>query len=404
MLSELLNEDYDSYVITPWAWNGTDGVAIGNMCLIPIAFVTLVTNVLVIATFVREKMMSALNVILIGISVSDTLTVLIPTIATLFMYFDGIFPVYIPFEYCRVWSYLTKYLPTITHNASVWLTFALACDRYVAIRHPFLVRRLCLPRTSVTIIVVVYICATLGHICRFIDTDYVPVKIISTSQIHNITRIVSYINYTNSNVTNTPLMADSIDLHSVCDSIEGIETCRAVYTPFFADFELYEFCYYWFVILFVKFIPCTGMIILDSLMIKSLRHAEHIRHIISTTALNHMQTQTPSQSRMKYYESKRMTVVVIIAIVIVIIVELPIGIILIFWTLAEIHDEQFITEKSLNLMSRVANFTVYFSYPLIFLLYCCISARFRAAFCRMCCCVRHKCPVFGTEIPTQSNV
>lgn len=368
----------------------------------PIAVVTLVMNILVIATFVREKMMSPLDVILIGISISDTLTVLIPTVATLFMYFDGVFPDYIAFDHCKLWGYLTKYLPTITHNASVWLTLVLAYDRYVAIRHPFLIRRLCLPRTSVCAIVIVYILATLGHICRFIDTKYVPVKIIPTP--HNSTSYLTYnrsdvtMNYTD--ITNKAVSISAVE--SMCNSAEGIKTCRAVYTPMFEDFKLYEFFYYWFVILFVKFIPCIAMTILDTLMLKSLRHAEHIRHIISTKNTDNV--NTPSHSRTKYYESRRMTIIVIIAIIIVIIVEIPIGVILIFWTLAELHNKHFITEETLNDLSRIANTTIYISYPVIFLLYCCISARFRAAFCRLCCCARNTCSRFASERSTPSDL
>ncbi|XP_045163792.2 sex peptide receptor-like [Mercenaria mercenaria] len=398
--TEILNEDFDSYVMTPWSWNKDDNGS-DKMYLLPIAFATVVMNVLVIITFVREKMTSALDVILIGISVSDTLTVLIPCAATMFMYFDGVFPDYISFDNCMLWGYLTKYLPTITHNASIWLTLVLAYDRYVAISRPFLIRRLCLPRTSVFVIVIVYIFATLGHICRFIDTKYVPVKIVSASYLDNITALQYNISDRSATVTDITNSTGLYEMESLCNNADGIETCRAVYTPIFENFKYYEFCYYWFVILFVKFIPCTCMIIFDTLMLKSLRHAEHIRHITSTK--NQYRVQS-SQSRVKYYESRRMTIIVIIAIIIVIIVELPIGIILIFWTLSEIHDQEFITERDLNMLSRLANIIVSVSYPIILLLYCCISARFRAAFARLCCCVRNKCSRFIADNGDPSDV
>ncbi|XP_060584595.1 sex peptide receptor-like [Ruditapes philippinarum] len=388
--TEILNEDFDSYVMTPWSWNKDDNVS-DKLYLLPVAFAAVVMNILVIITFVREKMTSALDVILIGISVSDTLTVLIPCAATMFMYFDGIFPDYVSYENCKMWGYLTKYFPTITHNASIWLTLVLAYDRCVAIRHPFLIRRLCLPRTSVFAIVIVYIFATLGHLCRFLDTEYVPVKIIPSTYFDNLTVWIHNVSEEMANATINTIASDGYELDEFCNYVEGIETCKAVYTPVFGNFKYYEFCYYWFVILFVKFIPCTFMIILDTLMLKALRHAEHIRQVISTKNTHHIQA---SQSRVRYYESRRMTIIVVIAIVIVIVVEIPVGVILIFWTLAEIHDKEFISERNLNYVARIANMIVSISYPIIFLLYCCISAHFRASFSRLCCCLRNRCSRF----------
>ena len=173
----------------------------------------------------------------------------------------------------------------------------------------------------------------------------------------------------------------------VCEASVGKQTCKAVYPDFFENFPMYEFYYYWFVIVFVKFVPCTVLIILDTLMLTSLRRAEKLRHAISNGHLN-ICTTTKSSSD-KYYESRRMTRIIIVVIVIVIIVELPIGVILILWTLAKVHGTHFLSESALNLLSRVANFTVYISYPIIFLLYCCISTRFRSAFCKWFCCKRY---------------
>ncbi|KAL4220830.1 hypothetical protein ACF0H5_019098 [Mactra antiquata] len=368
--------------MNPWSWNENAKIDAAKMSLIPIAVLTLITNILVIFIFVRKKMMSALNVILVGISISDTLTVLIPAIAVLFSYMDGVYPDYIPSESCRIWGYLTKYFPTITHNASVWLTVILAFDRYLVIRHPFLIRRICLPRTSLVVIVMIYLCAILCNICRFIDTEYVPVKIIPVSaayQYYNTTLDEYHSNFTSGSDDDRSTSHPHVNMHKLCKESEGIETCRAVYTPFFAKFEGYEFCYYWFVILFVKFLPCSAMIILDTLMIQGLRQAESFRHFLSLQCTNRFE----SHIRSKYYESRRMTKVVIVAVIIVIIVELPIGIILILWTLSEIHDYHIITERTLSRLSRAANGVVYISYPIIFLLYCSVSAQFRNAICNL---------------------
>jgi len=248
------------------------------------------------------------------------------------------------------------------------------------------VKQLCLPRRSVSVIIGVYVFATAAHLVRFLDTDYAPVKIVSSQ---NVARNFAMINKSLNSIPETDSLADAQAyvvkhaLKEICQMSVGIETCRAVYKPAFRNFKYYEFCYYWFMILFVKFIPCTTLIILDTLMLRSLRRAERLRQ--EMTALRISENASSRQRRKKYEESRRMTLLLVLAIVISVIVELPIAIILIFWTLATIHGQVFITEMALNDLSRTANTIVYISYPIMFLIYCCLSAKFRASFCRICC-------------------
>ena len=378
--SEILNEDYDSFVLNPWSWT-TNGSAteVTSWFLPVVAVITIALNVLFMVTFIREKMLSANYLVLMAMGISDSLTVLIPSCASVFMYFDGTFPDYIPFEYCQVWGYLTKYLPTITHNASVWLTLVLAAQRYLIISKPFYARRFCVQRTSVSAIILVYVLAILSNLCRFIDTEYVPVTIVSTEV--QPTRGYS-VGAEKSSVINDYGMTVAETARICNESSKHIETCRAVYTDTFEKFGIwYEFFYYWFVILFVKFIPCLCLIILDTLMLRSLRNSEVFRQSVSVLA--HDKTQGPRVGRR---ESKRMTIILVVVIIIVVIVELPIGVTLVLWTLNMIHAISTLTEETLSRMSKIANVVIYISYPIIFTLYCCMSVRFRRALLRRCCC------------------
>ncbi|XP_052819398.1 sex peptide receptor-like [Mya arenaria] len=384
LFTELLNEELDSFVLNPWSWVLDAENIAARLTIISIAIATLIMNILVIVTFIKEQMLTALNIILIGISVSDTITVCIPALTLTLLLLDGRMPDYIPFEYCSVYAYLTKYLPTISHNASVWLTVVLAYDRYIAVEKPFLLKQVCLPKRSISVVITIYLTAVLGHLCRFFDTDYAPVKIVSSTNAQSYFQLMntSYTSFPEEEISeaigNTTQYNITGALREICDMSKGIETCKAVYKPAFRDLKYYEFCYYWFVILFVKFIPCTLLIVIDTLMLKSLRKSEKLRYHMAnhTTAVLH----SLSSRRAKYQESKRMTIILVIAIIIVVIVELPIAVILMLWTLANIHGQQFMTEIALNNLSRIANTAVYISYPVIFMLYCCLSARFRAAF------------------------
>ena len=377
--SEILNEDYDSFVLNPWSWTRNGSVTEATSWFLPVvAIVTISLNVLFVVIFVREKMLSANYLVLMAIGISDSLTVLIPSCASVFMYFDGTFPDYIPYKYCRIWGYLTKYLPTITHNASVWLTLVLAAQRYLIISKPFYARRFCVQRTSVAAIIIVYLLAILSNLCRFIDTNYVPVTIVSTE----VQPTRGYdLDTENSSGINDYGMT-STDAAKICNESKHIETCRAVYTDTFEQFGIwYEFVYYWFVILCVKFIPCTCLIVLDTLMLRSLRNSEVFRQSVSVFA--HDKTQG---HRIGRRESRRMTIILVVVIIIVVIVELPVGITLVLWTLEMIHSTSTVTEDTLSQMSKIANVVIYISYPIIFVLYCCMCVRFRRALFRRCCC------------------
>ena len=377
--SEILNEDYDSFVLNPWSWtiNGS-AAGVTSLFLPVVAIITISLNVLFMVTFIRERMLSANDLVLMAIGISDSLTILIPSCASVYMYVDGTFPDYIPYEYCQVWGYLTKYLPTITHNASVWLTIVLAVQRYLIIAKPFYARRLCVQSTSVSVIILVYVLAILSNLCRFIDTVYVPVTIVSA-------KIQQKSEYTvdagNSSASSEYGMA-VVETARLCNESKLIETCRAVYTETFEKFGIwYEFVYYWFVILFVKFIPCTCLIVLDTLMLRSLRNAEVFRQSVSVFA--HDNTQGPRIGRR---ESKRMAIILVIVIIIVALVEIPIGVILVLWTLEMIHATTTLTEETLSQMAKIANVVIYISYPIIFTLYCCMCVKFRRALWARCCC------------------
>ena len=375
--SEILNEDFDSYVLNPWAWTKDGGTTVKALFLPVVATITIATNILFVSTFIREKMISATSVILIAIGVSDSLTVLIPSCAAVYMYVDGEFPDYIPYNYCRLWGYLTKYLPTITHNASVWLTLVLAIQRYLIISKPLHARRICVKRSSVSAIILIYVLAILSQLCRFLDTEYVPVKIVSAHLNLTTGQNVATENSSQSNFS----QISSFSGEEICNSTKALSTCRAIYTAPFESFGIwYEFYYYWFVILFVKFIPCICLIVLDTLMLKGLRNSETFRQSTVVYA-----GDNKLQSARKYRrESRRMTIILVIVIIIVIVVELPIGVILVLWTLEMIHATSTLEEETLSTMARIANSIIYTSYPVIFILYSCMCVKFRRALCRIC--------------------
>jgi hypothetical protein len=322
-----LDEEFDSFVLHPWAWVEVDLTVPFYVYLVPIlALMTLCSNTLMIFVFLREKMLSSINIIMMAIGISDTLHVFLPSPFLLGLYFSDVSP-FIPHHYCRLWDYLAKYIPEITHTASIWLTVILSLHRYVGVRYPFYIRRISTRRKSVICVVIVYCCSSLLHFCRFIDTTYVDFHVVRGNQ--------------------------------------DIFTCKAVHSDWIKGYEvLYECIYYWNCIVLIKVLPLAIVVTLDFLMARELLRADNKRQRF----LSDNQTTK---------ESRRVTWIVITVAAIFSLVEIPITIILILWTLSMVHDKMYVSEVQLGELSVIFNIIIYVSFPCILFLYCLMSKKFR---------------------------
>ena len=130
--------------------------------------VTLLTNICVCLVLVRPNMRSATNTLLVAMAVSDTLTGICP-LPAYFRFFsggDGAHLEWVPYQWCAAFYFLTDHLPTIFHTASVWLTVALAAQRYVYVCHAIDARRWCTIENSLRAVAVIYVVAVLYQLCR----------------------------------------------------------------------------------------------------------------------------------------------------------------------------------------------------------------------------------------------
>lgn len=337
---ELQDADFDSYVTNPWTWLDPDGGTPTYVFLLPpIALAVLITNVIVVSVFVREKLMSSANIIMVGIAFSDTLTVLLPTPLIIFIFWWKQCN-FIPFELCVAWEYLLKHMCTVTHTASVWLTLYLGIHRYMGICHPFTMLRKCTIKSTIQTILIIFFFSILFHLCRFVDTVYVP----ELSQ---------------NNVTNT---------------------CSARYADWLpTEYQnTYEIVYHWCHVIFISIIPCTTLAVLDTMMLRHIRRSD-----IERRSFVHGSQET---ERVKQtLESVRRTKTIVIILAIVCILELGLGVLLILWTLSMMNIIH-ISEDNLGTASGFMNFSIYISYPIIFLLYCQLSSRLRNGFRKTFCC------------------
>ncbi|XP_061163046.1 sex peptide receptor-like [Saccostrea echinata] len=322
-----LDEEFDSFVLHPWAWVEADLTIPFYVYVLPVlALLTLCSNTLMITVFVKEKMFSSINILMIAIGISDTLHVILPSPFLLALYFSDVSP-FIPNHYCRLWDYLAKYIPEITHTSSIWLTVLLSFHRYIGVCYPFYIRQISTRKRSVLCVIAVYCCSSVLHFCRFVDTTYV-------------------------------------DFHVVWGT-KDIFTCKAVHTDWLKGYEvLYECIYYWNCIVLIKVLPLSIVVTLDFLMARQLLRADNKRQRFLS------ENQTTKESR-------RVTWIVIAVAAIFSLVEIPVTIILILWTLSMVHDKMYVSEVKLGELSVIFNIIIYISFPCILFLYCLMSRKFR---------------------------
>lgn len=94
--------------------------------------VTIVANTLIVVVLSKRHMRTPTNVVLMSMALSDMFTLLFPAPWLFYMYTLGNhYKPLSPVESCYAWYAMNEVIPTMFHTASIWLTLALAVQRYV---------------------------------------------------------------------------------------------------------------------------------------------------------------------------------------------------------------------------------------------------------------------------------
>ena len=105
---------------------------------------TILSNTLVVIVLSRKHMISSTNIVLLGMAISDMLTLLCPAPWYLYMYTLGNHEkVLSPPTACYAFYWMNEVLPAFFHTASIWLTVLLAVQRYIYVCHPTSARTWC---------------------------------------------------------------------------------------------------------------------------------------------------------------------------------------------------------------------------------------------------------------------
>jgi len=265
--------------------NGYEGVI--NGFLMPfLAFITLIINSLVVVVLLRPHMRTPTNTLLVALAASDTLTSISPVPIWIRFYAGGTRPDedWVPFKWCFTYYLLTDYMPSMFHTASVWLTTAVAGQRYLRVCRPpnSLARRLvCSMAGARRISAIVFAVAVASHLFRLAEMTYHPIDLPSRRLSNENT--VTHDNSTIATIVTSPSKSVTDDVF-ILDDLLGDRTlvsgCRVELSRFVNDHEdAYFSTYFWTRVLFVHLIPCVLLIIFNLRLVKTMRDTARRRRL-----------------------------------------------------------------------------------------------------------------------------
>lgn len=103
-----------------------------GVCVPFFSVATIIANTLVVIVLTKRHMRTPINAVLMAIAISDMLTVAFPTPWLLYFYTFGYhYKPFYPPAVCYIWAIMNETIPNLFHTASIWLTVALAVQRYI---------------------------------------------------------------------------------------------------------------------------------------------------------------------------------------------------------------------------------------------------------------------------------
>lgn len=322
----------------------------------PLAIVVLLVNFLMVWTLRRRDLQSPVNTVLICIAVSDTLTIILPSVPFVYFYTLGNYKDFIPFSWCRAFFNLVHIFPMMCNMASLWSTVALATIRCYSVWRPLHVKSTITTFRTRVVIVFIYM---------FSAFVYAPI-------------LFEY--------TYTPLSAPSMTTPNAT-----IMSCHMQKSQ---SHVMQNFCaaHTWIQIILTSLLPWFLITFPDAGLLWKLRQAESERKSLNDCqAIEANNTERENQEKSvflnkKLVKQRRMTTWLIFLVVSMVwIVEIPFAV---SFTKYLAHTKGDVMRNPLGDNVVFVLLLKYITYPVIFVIYCFMSQRFRKAFREsVCCCL-----------------
>ena len=138
---------------------------------------TIFSNTLMCIVLLKKHMRNPTNFILLSIALLDMFTGISVLPWAIYYYTLGNHKEYIPYNLCRMTQLTHNIVPRIFHSASIWLTVALALQRYICVYHPQVANRWCTIPNTVICIIIICILALLVYIVNIIGPEITAIEI-----------------------------------------------------------------------------------------------------------------------------------------------------------------------------------------------------------------------------------
>uniref|UniRef100_A0A1Y9IVJ8 G-protein coupled receptors family 1 profile domain-containing protein n=1 Tax=Anopheles minimus TaxID=112268 RepID=A0A1Y9IVJ8_9DIPT len=311
-------------------------------CIPVLLLITLAANSLIIIILKKRTMASPTNFILMAMAVCDMFTLLFPAPGLMYMYtFGNHYKPLAPVAACYVWNALNEILPAMCHTASVWLTLALAVQRYIYVCHAPAARTWCTIARVKKCIAYICVAALLHQGSRFFDKSYSLV---------------------------------TIDWNGQPTNVCHVETANWIHE--YASEDFYYTFYFSFRILFVHLIPCASLVALNVLLFRAMKQAQQKRERLFK--------DNKKRESKRVRDSNCTTLMLIVVVTVFLVVEIPLGVITALHIISSLLFE-FLDYYIANLFILFANFFLIVSYPINFAIYCGMSRQFRETFKELFC-------------------
>jgi len=207
-----------------------------------------------------------------------------------------------------------------------------------------LAKKLCTIRNVTRAIVAVYVIASLSQVTLFFDKYFHAVSVPSLVYGPNMT----------------------------------VVGCVKKYASFVTyNMDLYFNVYYWFRVIFIHLVPCSILIVLNALLVRTMRQAQRRRR--------QLLAQNRKSECRRLAERNMTTMMLVVVVGVFLLAELPMALLLIVMIADNTWLLGLISAEASLMAPLLLNLFILLSYPLNFFIYCAMSRQFRDAFRELCC-------------------
>jgi len=188
-----------------------------------------------------------------------------------------------------------------------------------------LAKKLCTIANVVRGVIVIYVIAILSQLTQFVDKHFVAVTVPSMLSGPNVT----------------------------------VVGCVKEYASFVTyDMNVYFNVYYWFRVIFIHLVPCSILIVLNALLVRTMRQAQRRRR--------QLLAQNRKSECRRLAERNMTTMMLVVVVGVFLLAELPNALLFIVLIVDNTWELEILTAESAFIAPLLMNLFILLSYPLNF--------------------------------------